>query len=125
MTMYGSEYDGSDHGDAEDAPRCEECQYFEAFYHNGDYLCEDHWYDRFEKAICIIANRWITKGAWDEVWRVDELESMQVDIIRNPKHQDLIGWNLSFENCEDLEAPLYYVESVFRGLSENKEQDNG
>ena len=108
MTMYGSEYDGSDHGEAKES-RCYCCDAWEAFYDDGDYLCEDCLEEKYFHDIEAVAVPYIRSKGMRGDFAHAEYELMQVTLVKSAKNQDFIGFNLSFDNIEDVEVSLMEI----------------
>lgn len=118
MTMYGREYDGSDHGnwDGTDTS-CDLCDFGGSFWYESRYLCADHLEELFLDELKTIIFNWLDmKGLKMQGEKQIAFENCQIDPIRNPKHDEFVGFIVSFDDFDDLDIPAYWLEAQKRKM---------
>jgi hypothetical protein len=101
MTRYGSEYDGSDHGQWDGTNEaCSFCDDSDCVEYNGDWMCLSCLENMFYNEIEEIAEGYLS----EKNGCVEAIENamgwMQVELIESPKHCDFIGFKLVFQDDE-------------------------
>jgi hypothetical protein len=120
MTMYGSEYDGSDYGNSDGTQEaCDFC--FDPKYveYQGQNRCLDCIEKLFWHETNLIAREHLM-FKYKRPGTVDEMmDWMQVELIDNPKTVDFVGFKVSFLD-DEREISLMELESSARFIKGKK-----
>jgi hypothetical protein len=124
MTMYGSEYDGSDGGLWDETDEsCVNCCDPETYYYNGENLCEDCLVTKFRPEIDAIARGFLVQNSVAPELLAENMADLQVGMIDNPKNRDFCGVYLIFDyereiSLQELEANSRFVEGKKNNMGE-------
>ena len=101
MTMYGSEYDWSEHWQWDGTSEaCSFCDDGDCVEYMGNWMCLSCLERMFYNEIEEIAWGYLSEKNGSVEACEDAMGWMQVELIESPKHCDFIGFNLVFKDDE-------------------------